>query len=75
MTRCGRSILAPVSDFNLLRGTQVETGASSPAGSRIILPDVDVTLLPASRKLPVSTYAGYMFVVPVESLKVILAAD
>ena len=49
--------------------------SSSPAGSRIILPDVDVTLLPASRKLPVSMYAGYMFVVPVESLKVILAAD
>ena len=49
--------------------------SSSPAGSRIILPEVDVKLLPANRKLPVSTYAGYMLVVPVSSLNVMFAAD
>ena len=44
-------------------------------GSTITLPDVELTVLPDNLRLPVSTNAGNIFVVPVASLNVIFAAS
>ena len=44
-------------------------------GSTITLPDVELIVFPPNLRLPVSTNAGNIFVVPVASLSVIFAAS
>ena len=56
-----------VSAFNVI--------SSFAEGSIITLPDVELIVFPPNLRLPVSTKAGNIFVVPVASLRVIFAAS